>query len=191
MSNMNKYTLYWLTGDRNIVEGESIEDAFTKAGYGAGAVAALDWYDEGISQTHKFSHGVWVEYQSVNIHANDFPGFIKSETMNLQQLLNDHQQIIVQLLNGDEYSIGYKFGNFATLGWVHYIEITYGERIEGRYDGESAEPGEHYFMMANGQYFDPDEPMVALDKFIERFAKPFEAVSGSVRLEDLKAKQQL
>jgi len=40
----NKYFLYWMDGNKEIVLGTSIEDAFTKAGYGAGALRALDFY---------------------------------------------------------------------------------------------------------------------------------------------------
>ncbi len=38
------YVLYWRSGTHELVEGETIEDAFTNAGYGAGAVRALDFY---------------------------------------------------------------------------------------------------------------------------------------------------
>jgi len=48
------FTIYWLGGSFNFIEGNTIEDAFTKAGYGAGAVSAIDWYDNNISQTHKY-----------------------------------------------------------------------------------------------------------------------------------------
>ena len=42
-----KFTLYWLDGKRKVVTGETIEQAFTKAGYGAGAMPALDFYMDG------------------------------------------------------------------------------------------------------------------------------------------------
>lgn len=40
-----KFILHWLDGKVEEVEGNSISDAFTRAGYGAGAIRALDWYD--------------------------------------------------------------------------------------------------------------------------------------------------
>ena len=43
---MKKYKLYWLSAEPQIVEGANIVDAFTKAGYSAGAVRALDWFEE-------------------------------------------------------------------------------------------------------------------------------------------------
>lgn len=42
-----KFTLYWLDGKRQVITGESIEQAYTQAGYGAGAVRAVDFYIEG------------------------------------------------------------------------------------------------------------------------------------------------
>jgi hypothetical protein len=39
-----KYELVWKDGSRNTVEGQDIEDAFTKAGFGAGAIPALDYF---------------------------------------------------------------------------------------------------------------------------------------------------
>ena len=42
-----RWTLYWLTGERQVVEGEQIHIAMNNAGIGAGALAALDFYKEG------------------------------------------------------------------------------------------------------------------------------------------------
>ena len=41
-----KYIIHWLTGDNEFVIGDSISQAFTTAGYSAGAVKAIDWYEE-------------------------------------------------------------------------------------------------------------------------------------------------
>ena len=40
------FILYWLDGKSEEVKGNSIGDAFTKAGYSQGAIAALDYYEE-------------------------------------------------------------------------------------------------------------------------------------------------
>lgn len=42
-----RWSLYWLTGDRQIVEGSDIVTAMNNAGIGAGALAALDFYKKG------------------------------------------------------------------------------------------------------------------------------------------------
>ena len=43
---MKTYILYWLDGKTEEVTGNSISDAFMRAGYGGGALAALDYYKE-------------------------------------------------------------------------------------------------------------------------------------------------
>jgi len=42
---MNTYKLYWLDGKEEIVKGDTIAQAFTLAGYGQGALAALDYFE--------------------------------------------------------------------------------------------------------------------------------------------------
>lgn len=42
-----KFTLYWRTGQREIVQGRTIAEAMTLAGYGGGAVRALDFHAKG------------------------------------------------------------------------------------------------------------------------------------------------
>ena len=43
---MKTFILHWLDGTTQIIHGNTISDAFAKAGYGAGALTALDYYDE-------------------------------------------------------------------------------------------------------------------------------------------------
>ena len=58
---MKQYTLFWLTGEREIIEGETISDAFMKAGYSAGALGALDFYALGDNKDYVWnpSRKVW------------------------------------------------------------------------------------------------------------------------------------
>lgn len=51
-SQMKTYTLYWRDGGREIVSGPDVAQAMTLAGYGGGAVAALDFYADG--DDHKY-----------------------------------------------------------------------------------------------------------------------------------------
>lgn len=55
METNKKFTIYWKHGTKSFVEGPTIEQAFTNAGYGAGAVTAIDWYDHGETSTHDWS----------------------------------------------------------------------------------------------------------------------------------------
>lgn len=43
---MKNFKLYWLDGTTEVVVGDNIARAMTKAGYGAGAIRALDYYKE-------------------------------------------------------------------------------------------------------------------------------------------------
>lgn len=43
---MPKYILHWLGGNTQEVEGDSIASACNNAGIGAGAIKALDYYEE-------------------------------------------------------------------------------------------------------------------------------------------------
>lgn len=44
---MKKFTFYWLTGKREVLEGTDPANAMNEAGYGQGAVAALDFHANG------------------------------------------------------------------------------------------------------------------------------------------------
>lgn len=46
---MNKFTLYWRTGDRVVIEGEgdTPADACNRNGIGGGAIRALDFWARG------------------------------------------------------------------------------------------------------------------------------------------------
>jgi hypothetical protein len=43
---MNTYLLHWRDKTTNEVQGNDIADAFTKAGFGRGALPALDYYEQ-------------------------------------------------------------------------------------------------------------------------------------------------
>ena len=47
---MKNYTLFWLTGEVELVKGNSISEAFTLAGYSNSALGALDFYSEDDTQ---------------------------------------------------------------------------------------------------------------------------------------------
>lgn len=41
------YRVYWRDGKSEVLNGNSISDAFNRVGYGRGALGALDFYGEG------------------------------------------------------------------------------------------------------------------------------------------------
>ena len=52
---MNEYTLYWRDGKREIVCGSTPVDAMNRAGYGNGALPALDFFSEGQSDYYTWN----------------------------------------------------------------------------------------------------------------------------------------
>lgn len=50
-----KFTLYWRTGKREIVRGRDCAEAMTLAGYGGGAIRALDFYAEGDNTEYQWN----------------------------------------------------------------------------------------------------------------------------------------
>ena len=52
--NMNTYTLYWRTGKRETVQGADPAQAMTLAGYGGGAMRALDFYANGDNHEYEW-----------------------------------------------------------------------------------------------------------------------------------------
>lgn len=52
----NKYTLWWIHGQRSVIEGPSIDVALTRAGYAASVVKVLNWYDHRDVDTHYWSN---------------------------------------------------------------------------------------------------------------------------------------
>jgi hypothetical protein len=56
---INTYTFYWLDGTREVLKGESVAQAFTHAGYGAGARSALDFVSNGENNDYQWIDGKW------------------------------------------------------------------------------------------------------------------------------------
>lgn len=54
---MSTFTLYWMTGDRQVISnnGQNIADAMTLAGYGGGAVRALDFWAQGDDKDYEWN----------------------------------------------------------------------------------------------------------------------------------------
>ena len=56
---MNTYTFYWLDGTREVLKGKSVADAFRDAGYGARAIAALDFTRNGEDNSYEWDGKKW------------------------------------------------------------------------------------------------------------------------------------
>lgn len=61
---MKKFTFYWLDGKRQVFEGRHPADALNRAGYGGGALRALDFCAKGDNHDYVWSAGAWVKTQA-------------------------------------------------------------------------------------------------------------------------------
>lgn len=64
-----KFTLFWRDGKREVVSGRTPAEAMTLAGYGGGALRALDFYTSGDTDDWKWIKETreWVPTESVSI----------------------------------------------------------------------------------------------------------------------------
>ena len=71
----NLYRFYWLDGTTTVWEGYAPEEALTKAGYGAGAVRALDFYETNEPEQNYFwntEEKIWrMKVKSMGDHLRD------------------------------------------------------------------------------------------------------------------------
>lgn len=60
---MKTFTIYWLDGKKEFLQGNSISNAFNSAGYGAGALQAVDFYTEGEDDSYEWINHLWTRVQ--------------------------------------------------------------------------------------------------------------------------------
>lgn len=178
------FTLYFKNGKREIISGESINEAFTKAGYGAGALAAVDWYDQEASETHYYDREqkTWIKYEPLRIHAEQFKDVTQNE---LLRYLNQHHAIIVtyeqpEISSGsDQLILEVQHGVYYPEGLVKTITLSYNEFHEGSYFEEGTEDG--YYMVCNTLYFHPDDQDEAVKALMARYQFGTEAAKTHAR----------
>jgi hypothetical protein len=56
---VHEFTLYFIGGKKEVVRGATIADACNKAGYGQGAISALDFYCKVGEGTYTYVDGNW------------------------------------------------------------------------------------------------------------------------------------
>lgn len=191
------FTIFWLHGDKTFVFGPTIEDACNHAGIGAGALRAIDWYDEGICYTHYYNKDArrWVKFEDLEFTPEQFSKLTLDDILSL---MKTHNCIVVKFVNNDIIVFKQEWSLFLLNGescWTEYIELSFGEYFKGTYAGDSDdEENSHHYMMANGQYFAPDNMPHAIEAFKRRVAHdPFHVVNSPYceRLEDIHAKQKI
>ena len=192
--NLEYFTLYWQHGERNIIKGRDIEDAFTKAGYGAGAVPAIDWYDEGVSNTHYWNKDTkeWVQRNPITINSVTFA---KMEDGVKQKFIAANleccHEVNIEFANKHILVIQNKIGHYALIGHVCVIEIYFAEYCEGNYFSEDdVDHTNHHYMVCNGEYFSPKNTDEAIKAFIKRFTtNPAKTIGGGMSIKEIKEVQ--
>lgn len=86
MKEEKTYTLFWLTGKSELVKGSDPSIAMTMAGYGAGALRALDFYAEG-DQRNEYE---WID---------------EERTWRMKKTANKYRDILTPPQNGCDDSI--------------------------------------------------------------------------------------
>lgn len=194
---LNWFTIFWLTGEKQYVCGETIEDACNHAGIGNGALRAVDWYDKGICNTHWYDKAQkqWVKYLGAKYSASDF---VLLSLDDLIKLMETHNEITVKWENQDILVFNHDWSHFCLdkgACWVEYLRISFWEYCKGTYGGDSDdEENEHHYMMANSQYFAPENLSHALECFMRRVkTEPFHVCDSEYceQLEQIHAKQKV
>lgn len=169
---LNKYfTIYWVNGQRSIIKGNTIEEAFKAVRAGADSVSNVSWYDNGVTETHFWNQKEWVKYEPIRFSSTDAIWKAPFDTIKrtLEEYVKLHHEIIVQFENEDELCLKLTWGDFGTIGPVKYLEVGAAEYCQGTYGGESDdEENQHHFMMAAGQYFSPDNVSAACEALYYR-----------------------
>ena len=70
---MTTFTLYWLDGAKTVCEGDTIQNAFTTAGFGQGAIKALDFYSSDGKDNYIWNGHKW---ESIKCDTCKFPKFM-------------------------------------------------------------------------------------------------------------------
>ena len=197
---MNKskwFTIFWRDGSKSFVFGPTIEDACNHAGIGNGALRAVDWYDEGVKNTHYYNKAKheWTKFKDVELKPSEFLELSFEEIIILMKAYN---RIIVKFVNNDIVMFKQDWSLFLLNGescWTEYIELSFGEYFKGTYSGDSDdEENSFHYMMANGQYFAPENIPHAVEAFKRRVThSPFDVVNSQYCecLEDIHAKQKI
>jgi hypothetical protein len=65
----NTYTLYWKTGQRELVSGNNVAEAMTLAGYSNGAVPALEFWMRGDNKEYYWTGHKWEKEKEMGVYS--------------------------------------------------------------------------------------------------------------------------
>lgn len=158
------YTVYWLDGKKSHLLGDSIEEAFQKAGYGLEAVFAADFYEEG-KDTYWYSNKKknWIPMGTMTIFQPDLATLTVNELSEILKTCNTINVIyddgnILRLCN--TYIHRYS-EELKEKDWIKVYYVCYGENFE-------TSDGEVSFTEINPNFFPNDKQESAINCFLSR-----------------------
>lgn len=190
------YTVYWLGGNRQIIWGASIENAFTLAGYGGGAVNAVDFYKEGLDCSYYRDADTkqWVPKTSFEFDARDDADRIKKWLgANLKSGVISGARYVRE--NKDIVTIGLTYGDFAG-GAIMFLFVGTAEYMHGSYSEE--DDADHHYMSNGTLYFQPTDFDNAVQAFLQvidagvpitALKREHSHIEGSKSVQDLQGEQ--
>lgn len=105
---MKKFTLFWLDGKREVVEGLDIADAFRRAGYGGGAAAAVDWYANGDVSTHHWNHQLrcWVPNKfNADMFGDELEPHCRGKVLTIEEVAQREKTIVEHTFVGEDQNV--------------------------------------------------------------------------------------
>ena len=180
------FTLYWLDGKRQVISGESIDTAFTAAGYDDGAIHAVDWYENGVTDSYRREGKHWVKREPIRIHEVGFPNHSVEA---LIAMLEKHHEVVIDYENKDKLIVKRSWGKYCDYGWIETIAVYFAEHCDYPYSEDSDE--KEHWVVTGTQYYHPNDLTGAIECFMARFKTPVRSFSTatSVQFEDIASKQ--
>lgn len=158
------FTVYWLDGHLSLLRGDTIEDAFRKAGYGGGAVNAVDWFDPSPIPTHTYDKATrqWIKREDLT--------FVDREILVDRQGLVDMfstktNRLTLEFPDKNQLVLKRDYGHYPS-GEIAHLSVTFGEYYDGPYHPDGEEP--HHYMATHSMIFAPEDVVAAVDHFVYR-----------------------
>lgn len=106
IANVRHFFIYWRNGDHKHLIGEmDISDAFTKAGYGGGAVEAVDFFSEMLPSKHYRDNSEWNArhhrlFRNFSEFEKEIPQFVQNHerVRSISALTDDNRVITLELI---------------------------------------------------------------------------------------------
>jgi hypothetical protein len=138
------HVFYWRDGTAKVLWGETPEAAFASAGYGGGAINAVDFYFPGMIKKYYWDATTknWTPYSAIHIHSSDKLLTQPTAVAELIKLYRLHRELLIDFDNDDMLSLSLSQGHYYPEGWLAYIQVAY---LEYAGDGGYSVSGTQYF----------------------------------------------